>query len=82
MLDHQALMSRKTLLARMLLPLISVLLVAQHPVERIDLNVIHKIKTAEIGGGFGGGGRSGRGGGLDRLRVARRSGGRLRLCRF
>jgi len=65
MLDHQALMSRKTLLIAMLVLLVSVLLVAQQPMERIDLNVIHKIKTAEIGGGgggFGGGGRGGRGG--------------------
>jgi hypothetical protein len=46
----------------MLLPLISVLLVAEQPAERIDLNVIHKIKTAEIGEGFRGGGRGGRAG--------------------
>jgi len=47
----------------MLLLLVSVLLVAQQPVERIDLNVIHKLKTAELGGGggFGGGGGAGRG---------------------
>jgi hypothetical protein len=59
-------MSKKTLFLAMLLLLLSVLLVAQPPVERIDLNVIHKLKTAEIGGGFGGfggggGGRAGRG---------------------
>jgi hypothetical protein len=56
-------MSRKTLLTAMLLLLVSVLLVAQQSVERIDLNVIHKLKTAELGGGggFGGGGRGGRG---------------------
>jgi hypothetical protein len=48
----------------MLTLLVSVLLVAQQPMERIDLNVIHKIKTAELGGGggFGGGGGGGRGG--------------------
>jgi hypothetical protein len=49
----------------MLLLLVSVLLVAQQPVERIDLNVIHKLKTAELGGGGGfggGGGDGGRGG--------------------
>ena len=43
----------------MLLLIVSALLVAQQPMERIDLNVIHKIKTAEIGGGgrgYGGGG--------------------------
>src|SRR5580658_2222356 len=57
-------MSRKTLFIAMLLLLVSVLLVAQQPVERIDLNVIHKLKTAELGGGggFGGGGGGGRGG--------------------
>jgi len=44
----------------MLLPLVSVLLAAQQPMERIDLNVIHRIKTAEIGDAFGGrGGRAG-----------------------
>jgi hypothetical protein len=57
-------MSRKTLFTAMLLLLVSALLVAQQPVERIDLNVIHKLKTAELGtgGGFGGGGGGGRGG--------------------
>jgi hypothetical protein len=57
-------MSRKTILIAMLLLIVSALLVAQQPMERIDLNVIHKIKTAEIGGGgrgYGGGG-AGRGG--------------------
>jgi hypothetical protein len=53
MLGHHPVMPRKTLFARVLLPLVSVLLAAQQ-VERIDLNVIHKIKTAEIGEGFGG----------------------------
>ena len=47
----------------MLFLLVSVLLVAQQPMERIDLNVIHKLKTAEVGGGGGGaGGGGGRGG--------------------
>ncbi len=46
----------------MLFLVVSVLLIAQQPVERIDLNVIHKIKTAELGGGGGfGGGGGGRG---------------------
>jgi hypothetical protein len=54
-------MSRKILFIGLLLLLVSMLLVAQQPVEKIDLNVIHKIKTAELGGGGGGGG--GRGGG-------------------
>lgn len=63
MLYHQTLMSKKSLFIGMLLLLLSVLLVAQQPVERIDLNVIHKLKTAELGGGggFGGGGGGGRG---------------------
>ena len=47
-------MSRKTLVLALLFLLVSVLLVAQQPVERIDLNVIHKLKTAELGGGGGG----------------------------
>jgi len=63
MLYHQTPMSRRTLLTAILLLLVSVLLVAQQPVERIDLNVIHKIKTAELGGGGRGGGGGGRGGG-------------------
>jgi Zn-dependent M28 family amino/carboxypeptidase len=42
--------------------LVPALIVAQQQQERVDLNVIHKIKTAEFGegGGFGGGGRGGR----------------------
>jgi carboxypeptidase Q len=44
-------------LSSLLLP---VLIIAQQT-ERIDLNIIHQIKTAELGGGGGGGG--GRGGG-------------------
>src|ERR1017187_7010463 len=47
-------MSRKTLVLALFFLLVSVLLVAQQPVERIDLNVIHKLKTAELGGGGGG----------------------------
>src|SRR5580658_6730959 len=43
----------------LLLPL---LIVAQQQTEKIDLNVLHEIKTAELGGGGGGGG-GGRGGG-------------------
>src|ERR1017187_10453491 len=56
-------MSRKTLLIGILLLFVPLLLVSQQPVERVDLNVMHKIKTAELGGagGFGGGG-GGRGG--------------------
>lgn len=52
-------MSRKTLL---LIALCPILALAQQT-EKVDLNVIHKIKIAELGegGGFGGGG--GRGGG-------------------
>jgi carboxypeptidase Q len=56
-------MSRKTAVLAMLFLVVSVLLVAQQPIERIDLNVIHKIKTAELGGGGGFGGGGGRGGG-------------------
>jgi hypothetical protein len=53
-------MSRKTpftLFFALLMPL----LIAQQAAERVDLNVIHKIKVAELGsnGGFGGGGRGG-----------------------
>jgi carboxypeptidase Q len=43
----------------MLLLLVPLLILAQQVQERVDLNVIHKIKTAE----FGGGGRGGAGGG-------------------
>src|ERR1700722_5728229 len=56
------LVSRKTL-AMSFIPL---LLAAQQMTEKIDLNVIHKIKMAELGGGGrgggGGGGGEGRGG--------------------
>lgn len=45
--------------------LVAPLLVLAQQQEKMDLNVIHKIKTAELGGGggFGGGGGGGRGGG-------------------
>src|SRR5580658_9060576 len=54
------LLSRKMLVVSSL-PL---LMVAQQTTEKIDLNVIHKIKIAELGGGGrgGGGGGGGRGG--------------------
>lgn len=52
-------MRRKTLLF-----LIPVLALAQQTTEKVDLNVIHKIKVAELGEGSGfGGGGGGRGGG-------------------
>jgi hypothetical protein len=52
-------MSRKTIVIALLLLLVPLLVIAQ---ERVDLNVIHKIKVAELGGGggmFGGGGGGG-----------------------
>ena len=52
-------MSRTTRFALAVLALlVPALIVAQQSTERVDLNVIHKIKTAEFGGGggFGGGG--------------------------
>ncbi len=55
-------MPRKTTLIGLLSLLVPLLIVAQQPTERIDLNVLHQIKAAEIGGGGGGGGgRGGRG---------------------
>jgi carboxypeptidase Q len=58
---------RKTLMIGMLALLVSLLVVtqvvAQQQTEKIDLNVIHRIKTAEIGGGGAAGGGAGRGGG-------------------
>jgi carboxypeptidase Q len=51
-------MSRKTILIVVLLLLVPLLVIAQ---ERVDLNVIHKIKAAELGGGGGFGGAGGRG---------------------
>jgi carboxypeptidase Q len=61
-------MQRKTLYIALALALAVPLslVIAQQPVEKIDLNVIHKIKNAEgigaAGGGFGRGGGGGRGG--------------------
>jgi carboxypeptidase Q len=52
-------MPRKTFFIGLLSLLVPLLIIAQQQTERIDLNVIHQIKTAEIGGG--GGGRGGRG---------------------
>jgi carboxypeptidase Q len=54
-------MSRKTLIVSLSALLVPVLIVAQQTTERVDLNVIHKIKIAELGGGGGGRG-GGRGG--------------------
>ena len=56
-------MPRKTSLTVVVLLLAPLLVLAQQQ-EKVDLNVIHKIKTAELGGGggFGGGGGGGRGG--------------------
>src|SRR5208283_2598559 len=51
-------MSRKTILIVVLLLFVPLLVIAQ---ERVDLNVIHKIKAAELGGGGGFGGGGGRG---------------------
>jgi carboxypeptidase Q len=51
-------MSRKTFVIALLLLMVPALVLAQQT-ERVDLNVIHKIKVAELGsggGGFGGGG--------------------------
>jgi hypothetical protein len=61
-------MPRKTLLL-LTLGLVPLVIIAQQATEKIDLNVLHKIKTAELGGGGGngggggGGGRGGNGGG-------------------
>ncbi len=58
-------MSRKTFsLLAVTVGLVPLLVVAQQATEHIDLNVIHKIKVAEFGGGGGGfgGGGGGRGG--------------------
>jgi len=55
-------MSKRTLLIGILLLFVPLLLVSQQAVERVDLNVMHKIKTAELGGGGGFGGGGGRGG--------------------
>ena len=50
-------MSRKTFFAVSFALLLPLLIVAQQATEHVDLNVIHKIKTAELGGGGGRGGR-------------------------
>jgi hypothetical protein len=47
-------MRRKTLFTGLLSLFVPLLIIAQQQTERIDLNVIHQIKTAEIGGGSGG----------------------------
>lgn len=53
---------RKTFFIATLVLSIPFLILAQQQAEKIDLNVIHKIKTAELGNGGGGGGRgAGRG---------------------
>ena len=63
-------MSKKTLVLAFFILLVSAAAVAQQTTERIDLNVIHKIKTAELGGGGGfGGGGGGRGGGPARVPI-------------
>ena len=59
-------MSRKTILIVVLLLLVPLLVIAQ---ERVDLNVIHKIKVAELGGGGGFGGGFGGGSGRGASRV-------------
>jgi hypothetical protein len=52
------LLSRKTLVLSLPALLLPLLIVAQQITEHVDLNVIHKIKNAELGGGGrGGGGR-------------------------
>jgi len=58
-------MSRTKLSALALMIVVPLLIFAQQVTEHVDLNVIHKIKTAELGGGGGngGGGGGGRGGG-------------------
>ncbi|HEY1756924.1 MAG TPA: M28 family peptidase [Bryobacteraceae bacterium] len=52
-------MPRKTVVIGLLSLLVPILIIAQQQTEKIDLNVIHEIKTAELGGGGGGGGRGG-----------------------
>ena len=59
-------MSRKNILIVVLLLLVPLLVIAQ---ERVDLNAIHKIKVAELGGGGGFGGGFGGGGGRGASRV-------------
>jgi hypothetical protein len=57
------LLSRKTLVVSLVALVVPLLIVAQQTTEKVDLNVIHKIKTAELGGGGRGGGGGGRGAG-------------------
>jgi carboxypeptidase Q len=57
------LMSRKALLVSLSALSVPLLIFAQQATERVDLNAIHKIKAAELGGGGRGGGGGGRGGG-------------------
>jgi Zn-dependent M28 family amino/carboxypeptidase len=56
-------MSRKTFFVLLFALLLPLLIVAQQASEHVDLNVVHKIKTAELGGGGGGFGGGGRGAG-------------------
>jgi carboxypeptidase Q len=56
------LLSRKTLVVSLIALVVPALIIAQQTTEKIDLNVIHKIKIAELGGGGRGGGGGGRGG--------------------
>src|ERR1700722_871246 len=56
------LLSRKTLVLAAIALVVPALIVAQQTTEKVDLSVIHKIKTAELGGGGRGGGGGGRGG--------------------
>jgi carboxypeptidase Q len=60
------LLSRKNLVIALIALLVPLLIVAQQSMEKVDLNVIHKIKAAELGGGGRGGGGGGRGGGEGR----------------
>src|SRR5580698_2131026 len=55
------LLSRKTLVIASIALVVPLLVLAQQTTEKIDLNVIHKIKAAELGGGGRGGGRGGEG---------------------
>ena len=56
-------MSKKTIVVALLFPFVPLLIVAQQSQEHVDLNVMHKIKAAEFGGGGGGGGRGAGGAG-------------------
>jgi hypothetical protein len=61
-------MSRKSNVTAVLLLFTPLALLAQQQ-EKIDLNVLHKIKTAEMGGGGRGGGGGGRGGAANGSKV-------------